>query len=223
MKKSNNKYFFIAGGLLLTFILFTVALMAMDVRSIGPDQSSVGLGALNGFVLSELGANMVWYRITAVIGVLSIIIALGFAIAGVIQLIKRKSFRYVDKSIIALGVFYVILVDIYIFFELFVVNYRPIIMDGIFEASYPSSHTMIVLFIMGTAMIQFHFKIKKDNLRVAVNTCLAVLIVIMIVGRLLSGVHWFTDIIGGILLGAALIMFYFITAQKVTNEKIYLS
>ena len=39
--------------------------------------------------------------------------------------------------------------------------------------------------------------------------------VFMVVGRLLSGVHWFTDIVGGILLSAGLVMLYQTGAEKV--------
>jgi undecaprenyl-diphosphatase len=40
----------------------------------------------------------------------------------------------------------------------------------------------------------------------------------MVVGRMLSGVHWASDIIGGILLSLGLIMLYYFAILKINKR-----
>ncbi len=211
MKK---KYLCISISSLLAFALWTLLLCFVDVRVIGPEGSSVGFSALNGFVHEKIGVNMYLYNITDWLGLVPIGVALGFAILGLIQLIKRKSLLRVDRSILALGVFYIIVVAVYLFFEIVVINYRPVLIEGCLEASYPSSTTMLVTCVMPSAAMQAKERIKNKALRKGVIIAIIAFIAFMVVGRLLSGVHWITDIIGGALFSLGVVMAYKSFLQK---------
>ena len=205
MKKRS---FCIALGLLAAFALWTIAVMRVDVQPIGPEASTVGFATVNGFVHSLTGVHIGLYTITDWLGLVPVAVGFGFALLGLIQWIQRKHILKVDRSILALGGFYIATMAAYLFFESYVVNYRPVLIRGCLEASYPSSTTLLVLCVMPTAMIQLHRRIKKPTLRKGVAAAIAIFIVFMVVGRLLSGVHWLTDIIGGALLSAGLVMLY---------------
>ena len=155
------------------------------------------------------------YNITDWLGLVPIIFVMGFAFFGLLQWIKRKDIRKIDYDILILGGFYIVVMAVYFIFEVFVINYRPILINSYLEASYPSSTTMLVLCVMPTAIIQFNTRIKNNFLKRCVTITIAVFIAFMIIGRLVSGVHWFTDIIGGAILSAGLVMLYhFITEYK---------
>lgn len=206
MKKKKLR---IAIALLIAFAIWTVLLRLVDVRVIGPNGSSVGFAALNRFVHGLTGVNWDLYLLTDWLGLIPIAVALGFAVLGLVQLCKRKSLRRVDRSLLLLGAFYVTVILAYVFFELVVINYRPVLIDGGLEVSYPSSTTMLVMCVMPTAAIQVNGRIKNTALRRCIFAANMAFTVFMVVVRLLSGVHWSTDIIGGSLLGAGLVMLYY--------------
>ena len=95
-----------------------------------------------------------------------------------------------------------------ILFEVFTINYRPVLIDGYLEISYPSSTTILVMCVMPTAIVQFHARIKNKVLRRCVTYAITAFTAFMVIGRLISGVHWVTDIIGGALLSAGLVLMY---------------
>ena len=209
MQKKLKKYLIITGGLFLIFILFTVMVKTVDVQPVGPDRSKVGLASVNQCVFKFFGVNLLWYDITDWLGVFAIVFALGFAVLGLFQLIKRKSIQKVDCRILLLGVFYVMVIAVYLFFEVVVVNDRPIILSESLEASFPSSHVMFVNCIMATAMLQFHYYLRERKAWLWMSDIVCVLIITAtVIGRLISGVHWFTDIVAGILLSSVLIALY---------------
>ena len=208
MEKKNKKALVCGASLLIAFVLWTVLVCLVDVQAIGPEGSSVGFGTLNGYVHDLTGVNMSLYVITDWLGLVPIGIAFGFAVLGLVQLIKRKSLLKVDRSILVLGGFYIVVMAVYILFETVVINYRPTLIDGYLEASYPSSTTMLVMCVMPTAMMQLRDRIKNKAFSQCVMTAIAAFVAFMVIGRLVSGVHWVTDIIGGALVSSGLVITY---------------
>ena len=209
MEKKNKKRLVLGAGLVVVFVLWTVLVCFVDVRTIGPEGSSVGFATLNGFVHELTGVNWFLYTITDWLGLVPIAVALGFAILGLVQLIKRKSLWKVDHSILALGVFYIVVMAAYVFFEMVVINYRPTLIDGYLEASYPSSTTMLVMCVMPTAAMQLNARIKNTVFRRCAIIAIVAFTAFMVIGRLISGVHWITDIIGGAMFSIGIVTTYF--------------
>ena len=208
MKKENRRNFCIATFMLLAFLLWTVAIQFVDVQAIGPQESSVGFATINQLVHNLTGVHMSLYTITDWLGLVPLTFVIGFALLGLIQWIKRKHLLKVDYNILILGGFYIVVMAVYVLFEMLVVNYRPVLIGGILEASYPSSTTMLVMCVMPTAIMQFNVRVKNNVLKRFVASAIIAFIVFMVIGRLVSGVHWFTDIIGGALLSTGLVLMY---------------
>ena len=201
-KKKRN--FLITTILILLAVLFTILVKVVDVKAIGVNETNIGFATVNQFVFKTIGINMIWYHITDWLGLFPVFMAMGYALIGFIQLIKRKNLFKVDKEIMILGLFYIIVISLYIFFEKVIVNYRPILMNGFLEASYPSSHTLMTICLCGSSII-VNRKFYNNKITKFLNVLSLVIILITVIGRLLSGVHWFSDIVGGILISIALL------------------
>lgn len=208
MRKENKKYLLLSICTIAAFLLWTSAIQLIDVQAIGPGESDVGFATINRFVYNLTGVHMSLYTITDWLGLVPLAFVAGFGALGLIQWIKRKHIGQVDHSILVLGGFYLVVMAAFILFEEFVVNYRPVLINGHLEASYPSSTTMLVMCVMPTAIMQFHVRIKNDTVKRWITSAITAFIVFMVLGRLISGVHWVTDIIGGALLSAGLVLMY---------------
>lgn len=195
--------------MLVAFVLWTIAVRCVDVKAIGPRESNVGFATINGFIHNLTGVNLTLYNITDWLGLVPFAFVFGFAILGLVQLIKRKSLLKVDYTILVLGGFYIAVMAVYLLFEIVVINYRPTLINGYLEASYPSSTTMLVLCVMPTAIMQFNSHIKSKMLKRCVLFAITAFTIFMVIGRLISGVHWFSDIVGGALLSTGLVMMYY--------------
>ncbi len=206
--KISKKLFLSAAGLLAAFALWTIAVTSIDVQPIGPEGSIVGFATMNSLVHSLTGVHWTLYTITDWLGLVPIAVCFGFGVLGLVQWIQRKKITKVDRNILALGGFYIVVMAAYVLFEYVVINRRPVLIDGFLEASYPSSTTMLVLCVMPTAMLQLRDRIKSKIANRVVLSLITVFMVFMVISRLLSGVHWLSDIIGGILLSAGLVLSY---------------
>ena len=212
----NKKNILICVLLVLISIIYTLLVKYVDTSTIGPNGSVVGFSSLNSFVFNLTGNNMTLYKITEILGIIPILIALMYAVIGLIQVIDRKSLK-VDKELIALGILYIIVILIYVFFEKCIINYRPVLIDGILEASYPSSHTLLSICICGSALLINKYLFNNEKIYKYINIISIISMVLIVLGRLLSGVHWASDIIGSIIISITLLKIletYYLSIKK---------
>ena len=207
MKKKNRLW--IGISLLCAFVLWTVALCYVDVQPIGPGGSPVGFAGINRAFHRKTGVHLSLYHITDWLGLIPLAFAFGFAFLGLIQWIRRRRLCRVDLSLFVLGGFYLVVLGVFLFFEGCVINYRPVLLGSLPEASYPSSTTLLTMCVIPTAMLQLRGRIKKPILRNTVLVLMGLFLLFMVVGRLVSGVHWLSDIVGGALLSAGLVCVYY--------------
>ena len=206
MKKNQN---LLAGILLLVgFAVWTFLIQSVDVQPIGPNGSSVGFAALNGCFHQLTGVHWMLYTLTDWLGLVPIAVCLIFAGAGFIQLVRRKRLFKVDLDILLLGVYYVLVIFCYLLFEMVPINYRPVLIEGFLEASYPSSTTLLVLSVMPTLYFQAQRRLTSNALRQTILIFSVLFSAFMVIGRLVSGVHWLTDIMGAVLLSSGIFLIY---------------
>lgn len=208
MKREKCGKIYLAVCLLAAFGIWTAAVRHVDVRPIGPLGSAVGFASVNGLIHNLTGVHMDMYLLTDWLSLIPAGIVAGFGLLGLAQWIRRRRLLNVDASILLLGGFYLSVMAAFVCFELFVVNYRPVLIDGNLEASYPSSTTMLVMCVIPTAIEQLRRRIGHRGCRRFATTALWVFMCFMVLARLISGVHWFTDIVGGALLSGGLVMLY---------------
>lgn len=210
MKSKSLKCFISAGITFLAFVVFTMLVKFVDVQAVGPRDSLIGFATLNLAVLNACNLEgLLWYNLSEIIGYLAIIVAGVFAIKGLIQLIKGKSIKKVDKNLLILCGLYLLVVLFYLFFEVVVINYRPVLLVGKgLEASYPSSHTMLSLVVFISAIPLVNRYVQSKGLKIAINVIFIAFAVITPIARVVSEMHWFTDIIGSVLLSASLLTAY---------------
>lgn len=215
--EKRRKEILLCGGLFAVAIIFTLLVKYIDVQEIGPNDSLVGFATINNFMFNLTGVNMLWYDITNWWGFVPLFIAFIYAMIAFIQMIKRRNILKVDKEILGLGVYYIIVIGLYIFFETCIINYRPTLMDGILEASYPSSHTLLSVCICGSSLIINKYLFKNRNFFKAENIISILSILVIVIGRFISGVHWFTDIVGAILISIALLKAFNIYIKSINK------
>ena len=208
-RTKNQKILIIGIFMLVLFVVWTVLVKIVDVEPIGANGSSVGFATLNGFVHKLFGVHMALYVITDWLSIIPLLFIFAFAVLGVVQLVKRKSIFKVDNSILILGGFYAVVMAVFVLFEFLAVNYRPVLINGVLEASYPSSTTLLVMCVLPTAVMQLKSRIKNEVFSKIVVILLDIFTAFMVVARLISGVHWFTDIIGGAIFSTGLVMIYY--------------
>ena len=195
--------------LILVFILWTVLIQTVDIQPIGVSGTDVGFSTLNCLFHKMTGVHLSIYHITDWLGLVPIFCCIIFGVVGFVQLIKRKDLLKVDIDILLLGVYYVIVIFGYLIFEMIPINYRPILIDGIMEASYPSSTTLLVLSVMPTVIFQVDRRIKNRTVRKIITLSAILFSLFMLIGRTIAGVHWLTDVIGSVILAMGLFLIYY--------------
>ena len=217
MNKKQIIYLSLSLSLLVSFLAWTLLVIFVDVKPLGVNSSNIGLSTMNLAFFNLTNKNVTLYTITDWLGLISIAICVGFGVLGLIQLIKRKSLFKVDKDILILGIYYVIVILMYLIFEMIPINYRPILIEGRMETSYPSSTTLLVLSVAPTLSFEIHKRIK-DRKIILIDIVNISFALFMVIGRLISGVHWLSDIIGSIILSGGLFVLYLFVESKLNNQ-----
>ena len=219
MKENRSKDLLTGIVPLAAFVLWTVLIRNIDVMNAGPEGTAVGFAALNVWFHRMTGIHMQIYTITDWLGLVPIIICVCFGGLGLTQLIKRRSLLRVDPDILLLGAYYLLVIACYLIFEMIPINYRPILIDGNLEASYPSSTALLVLSVMPTLKYQADRRIANPMFRKAITIFVIAFSAFMVIGRLISGVHWATDIIGSVFLSFGLFFSYRVMAEYSGSKK----
>ena len=217
MKEKRN--LLIGSVLIAAFALWTFLIQWVDVQAVGQNGTKIGFADFNVQFHQLTGVNMTIYTITDWLGLVPVFVCLCFGMLGLVQLIRRKRLLRVDVDILLLGVYYVIVIACYLIFEMIPINYRPVLIEGRLEASYPSSTTLLVLSVMPTLMFQAYRRTVNPMIRKSAAVFVIAFSTLMVIGRLISGVHWVTDIIGSVLLSAGLYMLYWSTVLYTDKAK----
>ena len=196
-------YILIAG-----FVIWTLLIQAVDVQPLGINGTNIGFATINCWFHRLTGVHMVIYTITDWLGIIPVFICIIFGGIGCVQLLKRRSLLKVDYDIIFLGAYYILVILGYSIFEMIPINYRPVLIEGFMEASYPSSTTLLVLCVMPTLIEQVNRRSENEIFKKVIKALVICFSVFMVFGRLVSGVHWLTDIIGSIMLSIGLFCIY---------------
>lgn len=206
MKKRN---IFMSIFMTLVTGVYIYLVKVYDVSAIGPNNSKVGFSTINSFFIKHVGTHMEIYKLTELLGYVILLLVLLYGLVGLIELVKRKSLFKVDREIICVGILYVLMISVYVFFEKFIINYRPVLIDNELEASFPSSHTMLSLCTIISSLIisrKYIKNIKFYNVTVFISMLLLTLV---FAGRTISGVHYLSDIIGGVLISITLLSYFY--------------
>ena len=208
LKKEMNKRMVAGIACLAAFAVWTILIKTVDVQPLGQKGTDIGFAALNVWFHQLTGVHMTLYVITDWLGLAPVIICLMFGLLGLIQLFKRRNILKVDRDLLILGIYYVIVILGYLVFEMIPINYRPILIEGRLEASYPSSTTLLVMSVLPTLTEQINRRVKKSGVKRWIDMAAGCFTAFMVAARTISGVHWFTDIAGSVMLSAGLFCVY---------------
>lgn len=218
MKKNRINTLITGVLMLILFAVWTVLIQTVDVQAVGQNGTDIGFASLNTWFHKMTGVHMWVYTVTDWLGLVPIFFCIIFGAVGLVQLIKRRSLLKVDKDIILLGIYYILVIFGYLIFEMIPINYRPILIEGRMEASYPSSTTLLVMSVMPTLAFQMQRRVRNTKVRYGLYAFTVLFTAFMVVGRSVAGVHWLTDIAGSVLLSSGLYLIYQGTVQ-LTDKK----
>ena len=208
MKRTARRVLLLGLVFFTAFLIFIWLVKIVDIKPYGANGTNIGFATINSIVHKLFGVHMLLYELTDWAGLVPLAVVVSWGCVGLVQLIKRKSITKVDMDILVLGVYYIVVAVLYVVFEMIPINYRPIMINGVAEASYPSSTTLLVLAVMPTLSERVGCRCKISTIKTATRVFCMVFSLLMVAGRLISGVHWFTDILGAVLLSVGLFHIY---------------
>ncbi len=209
-----------AVGFFGAFIALLLSVLFIDVQAVGPQSSKIGWATVNKGIHDFLGVNETWDKITDALAAVAILSAAAMAGLGVYQLIERKDIKKVDGDLLWLCGFSVAVIFFYVLFEVIAVNYRPILTGDGLEPSFPSTHTMFSVFVMGGAAYQCLKRIPLKGWNWVGFALCALVAALTSAGRLLAGVHWLTDVLGGVLFSGGALSLYLYLVKKTRKTQL---
>ena len=218
MIEKKKKWLKISVCLLILAVIYTVLVKFIDVKAIGPSGTKVGFATMNDWFRDLIGYNDMFYKISKYAGVIPFVFCAYYGLMGLIELIKNKSLKKVNYRYYILACFYVIFVALYFFFEKVVINYRPVVLKGVLEASYPSTHTLLAICLCGSSLIVSKLLIKNKTLRMLADIAAWILMLTIVTTRVASGVHWLSDIFGGIIISLAYLSFFKLSLLRMETK-----
>lgn len=193
----------------LILLVYTLLVAFVDVKAIGPEGSSVGLASINAAFRDLVGQSAAFKIVSDVGFYFCVALCLFFIGLFLYQLLKRKSLLKVDRNLIALMYLYAMFIVLYLVFNsLIVVNYRPILKDGALDPSYPSTHVFLGIVAGISAIDGIFVYIKNENSRLALMIVCWVALLLSCLGRTMSGMHWLTDLLGGLIFASVCLAWY---------------
>lgn len=194
--------------LLLGFVVWTFCVLKCDVQINPITNTPIGLASINLAFHKWSGIHLALYEWSDLLSMIPFMTCIGFGCLGLVQWIERKNIFKVDVELFVLGIYYMIVIACYSYFEVCPINYRPIFIEGCLEASYPSSTTLLILSVMPTLSLYIDQKLQDSKFKTILKWMISLYSFGMVLVRLLSGVHWLTDIIGAILFSTGLLQLY---------------
>lgn len=214
--------FSITAALFVLFAVFTIIAKFVDTSLVLTTNTKIGLSSINKPIFNSIKISDAWGTVSTVLFLVAALVALALIVIGVREFIKTKQLSKVNHKILFLIGLYMLTVFFYFLFEILIVNYRPLLDEGLAKASYPSSHTLLVCVVCLSACFVVPDYIKNKPLKITIISLLILISLLTPVTRMLAGMHWFSDIIGSLLLSAALVMCYYSTTclvKKSNTEK----
>lgn len=214
--------FSITAALFVVFAVFTIIAKFVDTSLVLTTNTKIGLSSINKPIFDSIKISDAWGTVSTVLFLVAALVALALIVIGVKEFIKTKQLSKVNHKILFLIGLYMLTVFFYFLFEILIVNYRPLLDEGLAKASYPSSHTLLVCVVCLSACFVVPDYIKNKPLKITIISLLILISLLTPVTRMLAGMHWFSDIIGSLLLSAALVMCYYSTTclvKKSNTEK----
>jgi len=192
--------------LFVAFAAFTYLVRTYDVAPVGYNGAEVGFSKLNAAAHEMFPGDDGSYELTKILGYICLIAVAVNGLEAAIDFFRHKGrISRMHKRNVITCIYYVVVGGFYVLFEFVVINTRPISA----EASYPSSHTMLALCVLYSVFVLLGFSSWRYKFMASILRVICVVAMIsMVVFRFLSGVHWLTDICGGILLSLSLMCLY---------------
>lgn len=199
-------YLILAVAFAGAFAFFTYLVMTYDVAPVGFNGAKIGFSSINVSVHDMFPWDAGSYELSKYLGYICLIAVGVNVLAAAMDFFRHKCrINRMHRRNIITCIYYIVVGAFYVLFEYTVINTRPISA----EASYPSSHTMLALCVLYSVFVLLRFSTWNYRFLASILRVMCVLAMIsMVVFRFLSGVHWLTDICGGILLSFSLMCFY---------------